>query len=47
MMGVEGGSSALHAVILAGLAGLVGGALSMVSLQQCVLGVYDSASLLD
>eukprot|EP00891_Asterochloris_glomerata_P009038 jgi/Astpho2/9038/Aster-02700 len=29
MMGVEGGSSALHSVVLAGLAGLVGGALSM------------------
>ena len=35
MMGVEGGSSALHSVVLAGLAGLVGGALSMVSCACC------------
>ena len=35
MMGVEGGSSVLHSVVLAGLAGLVGGALSMVSCACC------------
>ena len=44
MLGVGGGSDSLHIVVLAGVAGLIGGALSMavgeyisVSSQRCVI----------